>query len=61
MKRAIKRMNALFSSLLLILFYLFIIPFGKLIFLLNSLLQKKNPNTFWLEPGEQKGDLSSPY
>jgi len=60
-KKAITKLNLFIASVVLLFFYILILPFGKLIFFINLLLQKKDTKTYWLEPGEQKGDLSSPY
>lgn len=57
----IKKVNWLFSSLLLILFYLFIIPLGKVLYHVVLLFKKRNKNTYWNNPETQTVDLNSPY
>lgn len=61
MKRIIAWINSLFISILLVFFYLFIISFGKLIFLLSYLFKKRAPNTYWEKHYKQKFDPYSPY
>lgn len=57
----IKKSNWLFSSILLILFYLFIIPLGKVLYYVVLLFKKRNKNTYWNNPETQTVDLNSPY
>lgn len=61
MKLLIRQLNVLLSSLILILFYLFIVPLGKLIYIITHLFLKKNKNTYWQKPDERELDLKSPY
>ncbi len=61
MRRLIKKINLLFSSLLLALFYIFAIPVGKLIFNISHLAHHKRKKSYWLQPTGECNDLSSPY
>ncbi len=53
--------NKAFSSILLILFYIVIIPLGTVIYTLVILFKKKDNNTYWHSPEVQAVDLHSPY
>lgn len=61
MRWLIRWSNGVFSSLLLVLFYIFIIPFGKLMFIIIQLVSKKNRDAYWQTPTTRELDIDSPY
>jgi hypothetical protein len=61
LKKGVKLLNDFTITIVFILFYIAIIPFGKLIFLVNSLFKKEDPNTYWQKPDGRELDLDSPY
>jgi hypothetical protein len=61
LKKGVKLLNDFTITLVFIFFYIVIIPFGKLIFLVNSLFNKTDQNTHWQKPEGRELDLDSPY
>jgi len=61
MKRLIRGLNSIFSAMVLFLFYLFIIPWGKIIFIITKIFKKKDVESYWQTPDTRKLEISSPY
>jgi len=61
MKKVVKRINDLFISLVLLLFYIFAIGFSFLLFKLITLLRKSEKEKSYWEKPRKKLDFSSPY
>ncbi len=57
----IKKINLLFSLFILSLFYIFILPISKIIFLISEVFETKHVNTYWQEQEKRKLDLESSY
>jgi len=60
-KKLVRELNHIIASIILFVFYLLILPLGKILFLIHSIFGRKDTKTYWQEPDEQKRDLSSPY
>lgn len=63
MKLIIRRINKHFSTFILIIFYLLVIPFGKFIYIITTLSSiSKKTNSYWkIYRGKEEIDLNSPY
>ncbi|MFZ2026555.1 MAG: hypothetical protein WAV30_04690 [Microgenomates group bacterium] len=60
LRMCVKKVNLYFSSVILTIFYLLIIPLGKLIYLIATHREKKDGGSFWREKKYQI-DPNSPY
>ncbi len=61
-KKGVRIINDFTIGIILLVFYVFVIPLGKLIFLLNQRFIKRDKKSYWIpaKEGEQV-DLTSPY
>lgn len=57
----IKLVNLLFSRFILFLFYLAILPIGKIIYLINSFFTRKSKETYWQKTDNKQIEFESPY
>lgn len=60
-RRMIIKLNLFITSIVLVFFYIIVIPLGKTVFLIHSMFRYKKRKTFWQTPDKYKLDLNSPY
>lgn len=60
-KKIVIKLNLFIASVILVVFYIIVIPLGKIIFLIFSIFKNKNKETYWQTQDKQNMDLSSSY
>lgn len=60
-RMTIKKLNLVFVSILMLIFYICIIPLGKIILYIHSFFTKQNRDSYWVPMPFEKVDTSSPY